>query len=157
MRAEADNLISYNAGLTFKPTPATSLYLSYANAQKPVQNTASGGCSQTITNNAITANSCNTDPENAVAYEVGAKWQANPNFLVSAAVFRNEQDKVRVTNDIPGQPDAKLDGKNYVQGVELGLAGEITPKWNITASAAYMEGEYDQTKVKINSIINGHK
>ncbi|MFW2079764.1 TonB-dependent receptor [Acinetobacter guillouiae] len=144
---QSDNLISYNAGLTFKPTPATSLYLSYANAQKPVQNTASGGCSQTITSSAITANSCSTDPENAVAYEVGAKWQANPNFLVSAAVFRNEQDKVRVTNDIPGQPDAKLDGKNYVQGVELGLAGEITPKWNITASAAYMEGEYDQTKV----------
>ncbi|MCX5469521.1 TonB-dependent receptor [Acinetobacter nematophilus] len=144
---QSDNLISYNTGLTFKPTPATSLYLSYANAQKPVQNTASGGCAQTITNNVITANTCNTDPENAVAYEIGAKWQANPNFLLSAAVFRNEQDKVRVRSDIAGQPDAKLDGKNYVQGVELGLAGEITPKWNITASAAYMEGEYDQTKV----------
>lgn len=144
---QSDNLISYNAGLTFKPTPSTSLYLSYANAQKPVQNTANSGCSQTVTGGAVTANTCNTDPENAVAYEAGAKWQVNPNFLVSGAVFRNEQDKVRVTSDIAGEPDAKLDGKNYVQGVELGLAGEITQKWNLTASAAYMQGEYDQTKV----------
>ena len=144
---QSDNLISYNAGLTFKPTPASSVYLSYANAQKPVQNTASSSCSQTVTSGVVTANTCSTDPENAVAYEIGAKWQVNPNFLVSGAVFRNEQDKVRVTSDIAGEPDAKLDGKNYVQGVELGLAGEITSKWNLTASAAYMQGEYDQTKV----------
>lgn len=144
--SQSDNLFSYNVGLTFKPTPATSIYAAYSNAEKPTQNTANGGCSQTVTNNVITANTCNTDPEHAISYEVGAKWEVNPNLLLTGAVFRNEQDKVRVTSDIAGQPDATIDGQNYVQGVEFGLAGNILPQWAITASLAYMEGEYDQTK-----------
>lgn len=143
---QSDNLLSYNAGITFKPSNETSIYASYANAEKPTQNTASGGCSETLTNGAVTANTCNTDPEHAIAYEIGAKWQVNPNFLISTAIFRNEQDKVRIISDIVGQPDAKLDGQNYVQGLEFGLAGSISPQWNITASAAYMEGKYKQTK-----------
>ncbi|MFO1366174.1 MAG: TonB-dependent receptor [Acinetobacter sp.] len=123
------------------------MYAAYSNAEKPSQNTASGGCSQTLTNGVVTANTCNTAPEQAVNYEVGAKWEVNPDLLLSAAVFRNEQNKVRVASDIAGQPNATLDGKNHVQGVEVGMMGNILPQWAITASAAYMQGKYDQTKV----------
>lgn len=144
---QSDNLLSYNVGLTFKPTVNTSIYAAYSNAEKPSQNTASGGCSQTLTNGVVTANTCNTAPEQAVNYEVGAKWEVNPDLLLSAAVFRNEQNKVRVASDIAGQPNATLDGKNHVQGVEVGMMGNILPQWAITASAAYMQGKYDQTKV----------
>lgn len=131
-----DSLFSYQAGLIFKPTTATSLYASFANAQKPTQNTANAGCT--------TGTNCNTDPEEARSYELGAKWEANPNLLLSAALFRNEQNKVRSASDLPGQENV-LNGKNHVDGVELGITGNILPDWDITANLAYMEGKYDKS------------
>ncbi|WHP05026.1 MULTISPECIES: TonB-dependent receptor [Acinetobacter] len=134
--SQDNNLVSYNLGLTYKPTESTSLYATYANAQKPTQNSANAGCT--------TGTTCDTKPEEAVNYELGAKWQMNPNFLINAAVFRNEQNKVRVASAIAGMNNV-LDGKNHVDGVEIGAAGNITPQWGISASLAYMKGEYDQT------------
>lgn len=135
---QSDNLLSYSAGLTFKPTPATSVYASYANAQKPSQNTANAGC--TIT-------TCQLDPETSKSYEVGAKWEANSNLFVTGALFRTEQDKMQINAEQPSgtaNTSISLDGKNHVQGVELGVAGNILPNWAVTASAAYMDGELDK-------------
>ncbi|OUY05588.1 TonB-dependent receptor [Acinetobacter populi] len=133
---QKDNLVSYNAGLTFKPTENSSLYIAYSNAQKPTSYAASATCA--------TGTTCDVDPEEAVNYEVGAKWQANPDILLSAAIFRNEQNKVRVS-DPSNTTTYALDGKNHVDGVELGAVGKILPQWDISASVAYMKGEYDQS------------
>lgn len=135
----SDNLISYNVGLTFKPTPSTSIYASYANAEKPSQNTANAGC--TIT-------TCKLDPETSKSYELGAKWEINPNLLLTGAIFRTEQDKIQINSELPGNAtntSISLDGKNHVQGAEVGLVGNILPQWSITGSLAYMQGKIDKT------------
>lgn len=133
-----DTLLSYNVGLTYKPVEQASLYVAYSNAQKPVQNTANSGCSETGTR----AN-CSTDPEEAVNYELGAKWQPNDSLLLTAALFRNQQSKVRVDSASGG--DQVLDGENHIDGIELGAAGNITENWGVSASLAYMQGEYGQS------------
>jgi catecholate siderophore receptor len=133
---QSNNLFSYNAALTFKPSENSSIYASYANAEKPTSFTASSSCTDGKT--------CDVDPEEAVNYEIGAKWQINPDLLLTTAIFRNEQNKVRVA-DSSNTRTFSLDGKNHVDGVELGLAGNITPRWALTASAAYMKGKYDQS------------
>ena len=133
---QSNNLLSYNAALTFKPTESSSIYASYSNAQKPTSFSASSSCTDGKT--------CDVDPEEAVSYEIGAKWEINPDLLLTGAIFRNEQNKVRVS-DSSNTRTFSLDGKNHVDGVELGLAGNLTPRWAVTASAAYMKGKYDQT------------
>lgn len=132
------NLFSYSGGITFKPTESTSLYISYANSQKPTIGVASETCTNTSANN-----TCNVKPESAVNYEIGAKWEVNPDLLLTIAGFRNERNKVRVQGN--DGFNYVLDGKNYVNGVEAGLVGNITPQWDITASMAWMKGKYDQT------------
>ncbi|MBF7683282.1 TonB-dependent siderophore receptor [Acinetobacter sp. B5B] len=132
------NLFSYSGGITFKPTPEISMYISYANSEKPTIGVASESCTSTAVNN-----TCNVKPETAVNYEAGVKWEANPDLLLTIAGFRNERNKVRVQGG--DGFNYILDGKNYVNGIEAGLVGNITPKWEITASMAWMKGKYDQT------------
>lgn len=132
------NLFSYNGGITFKPNRATSLYISYANSKKPTIGVASETCTATTANN-----TCNVKPESAINYEIGAKWEVNPNLLLSIAGFRNERNKTRVQG--ADGFNYVLDGKNYVNGVETGLVGNITSQWDVTASFAWMRGKYDQT------------
>jgi catecholate siderophore receptor len=130
-----DNLFSYNLSLLFKPTPKTSVYLNYSNSEKPTMSSAQTSCT--------TGTTCDVDPEEAVNYEIGAKWAPLEDLLLTVAVFRNEQNKVRVS-DQTSSTTYSLDGQNHIDGIEVGIAGKITPKWDITASAAWMEGEYDQ-------------
>lgn len=136
--SQDSNLLSYNAGITFKPIEPVSIYVNYANSQKPTMDAANTPCIATAQNN-----SCNSKPEHAKSYEIGAKWEINPNLLFTVAGFKIEQNKVRVSaadglNNV-------LNGKNHVNGVEAGLFGQITPDFDLTATFAWMEGKYGQT------------
>lgn len=139
---QREELISWNTGLTYKPREDWSIYASYSDAKKPVQNNANAGCTLTVGN--ATNGSCSSDPEEAVSYELGTKWQPNSALLLSAAIFRNEQNKVRVASAIAGT-DQVTDAKNHIDGIEFGASGNITDKWGVSAAFAYMAGEYDKT------------
>ncbi|MBF7688871.1 TonB-dependent receptor [Acinetobacter rathckeae] len=134
------NLLSYSVGLTYKPTEAVSIYTSYANSQKPTMDAANTPCVATNV-----GNTCNTKPESALNYELGMKWEANPNLLFTMAGFRTESNKVRIQG--ADNQNTVLDGKNYINGVEAGLFGQITKNWDVTATFAWMEGKYKQTTV----------
>ena len=67
------------------------------------------------------ASSCNVDPEEAVNYEIGAKYDALDGRLqLTAAVFRNERTNFRVNSGDPTIPAQQLDGASRVDGVALG-------------------------------------
>lgn len=134
------NLFSYSVGLTYKPIEAVSIYTSYANSQKPTMDAANNPCIATAV-----GNTCNTKPESAMNYELGMKWEINPNLLFTMAGFRTESNKVRIQG--ADNSNTVLDGKNYINGVEAGLFGQITPQWDITTTFAWMEGKYKQTTV----------
>src|SRR3546814_11868627 len=80
-----ENLFSYRAGAVFKPTPASSIYVSYANSETPALATVRLGC---VSNS---GSFCDTAPEKAVNYEIGAKLELMEGaLLLTAAPFSNE-------------------------------------------------------------------
>ena len=141
-----EDLFSYRAGLVFKPTTNSSIYLSYANSKTPSKASVNGSCTlDTATN--ITAGSvnCNVDAETAVNIELGGKWDVIENRLaLTAALFRNERKNYKVSD--PGNPlnpsgEQQLDGEARVTGVALGVAGNISREWAVYANYTYLDSE----------------
>lgn len=131
-----DDLLSYNGALVFKPTINSSLYAAYANSHTPSKASVNGGCTALI--------NCNVEPEKARTYEIGGKWQVNPNLLLNASVFRTDRTNYRVTDTSnPTNPAGyqTLDGSSRVEGIEVGASGKILPEWNVYAAFAYLDSE----------------
>ena len=131
-----DDLFSYRAGLVFKPVENGSVYLSYANSRTPSKASVNGACSIAT---------CAVDPETAVNIELGSKWNLlDERLMLSAAVFRNDRQNYKVAD--PANPDnptglQQLDGQARVDGVALGVAGNITREWSVFANYTYLDSE----------------
>lgn len=129
----SDNLFSYRAGLVFKPAPNGSIYIAYGNSKSPSKSSVNGAC---------TAITCNVNPESAVNYEIGTKWDLfDARMQLTASLFRNERQNYRVPSTDPTEPDNVLDGKARVNGVTLGASGRITDAWQIFANYTYLDSK----------------
>ncbi|WP_454882931.1 TonB-dependent receptor [Sphingomonas oryzagri] len=128
----ADTLLSYRLGLTYKPIESVSLYVAYGNSQTPSKNAVNGSC---------TAATCDVDPASAKNYEIGAKAQLLDGLLLTVAAFRNERDKYLVASNDPAVPDQQLDGKSRVDGIAVGASGRVTKSWTITANYTYLKSK----------------
>jgi catecholate siderophore receptor len=132
-----DTLVSYRAGLVFKPTPESSVYLAYGNSETPTIATVSATCTPTGTNN-----NCNLDPEQAESIELGAKWNVLGDALsLTAAIARNERTNYRVSDPESPTGEQVLDGSARVDSLMLGVAGTILPNWSIFANYTYLDSE----------------
>ena len=140
-----DDLFSYRAGLVYKPVENASVYVAFSNAKTPSAATVNGSCTATSTTG--TAN-CTVAPESAVNYELGAKWDLYDGRLsLTGSVFRNERKNYRVAD--PGDPtnpsgQQTLDGRARVDGVLLGIMGNLTEHWALYANYAHLESEVVQ-------------
>lgn len=139
--ANEDDLFSYRAGLVYKPRENGTIYVSYSNSKTPSKASVNGSC--TLTSTTGTAN-CNVDPETAVNYEIGTKWDIGNRLALTASVFRNDREEFKVAD--PGNPlnpsgEQQLDGEARVDGVTLGVAGQITHDWSIFANVTYLDSE----------------
>ena len=131
----AENLFSYRASVLFKPVEAGTLYLSYSNSKTPSKASVNGACN---------AQTCNVDPETAVNIELGAKWDVTNTLAVTGALFRNDRQNYKVAD--PGNPanpsgEQQLDGEARVDGVALGVAGQITHDWAIFGNVTWLDSE----------------
>jgi catecholate siderophore receptor len=145
-----DDLFSYRAGLVYKPVDNASVYLSYANSKTPSKASVNGSCSPAIPNAnpnlPPSANNCNVDPETAVNIELGTKWDLiDQRLALTAALFRNERQNYKVASADPLQPEQVLDGKARVDGVALGVAGNITREWSVFANYTFLDSEVLQS------------
>jgi catecholate siderophore receptor len=138
-----DYLLSYRAGVVYKPVANGSVYLAYGNSNTPSKASVNGSCTTVVTSSA--GLNCNLDPEEAVNYEIGTKWEVlDAKLSLTASIFRNERTNYRV-ND-PGNPDnpfqeERLDGSARVDGVLLGAGGLLTRKWGVYANYSYLDSE----------------
>ncbi|RVT89841.1 TonB-dependent receptor [Sphingomonas crocodyli] len=131
-----DNLFSYRVGAVFKPTPNTSLYFAYGNSKLPSQTSVDGSCA---------TNNCNVKPETTKNYEIGVKADLfDKKLLLTASLFRNDRDSIRIASNDPTQTDQRLDGNQRVEGVSLGASGNITPNWTISANYMYLKSDIKQ-------------
>ena len=140
-----DTLFSYRAGAVFKPTLRTSIYIAYGNARTPTSATVRLGCGVIPAPGA--PDPCAAAPETARNYEIGAKADLFDRRLqVTAALFRNERSNFRVPSNDPVNPTLQVvDGRSRVDGLALGVSGNITPAWSIFANYTYLDSEVLQS------------
>ena len=121
---------SPRAGLVWQPTDWQSYYFSYGKSFNPSAETFN-----------LTAATANVGPEQNHNLEFGAKIDLFSNRLsLTGAAFRLEKTNARTVN--PLDPTVNiLAGEQRTDGVELGLAGELLPNWNISAVYAYLDAE----------------
>lgn len=125
-----DKMWSYRGGLIFHPTPAQSYYFSYATAFNP-----SAEAIQLAANNAQTA------PEKNETFELGTKLQLfNGALSLQGAVFRIDKTNARVTDPVTDL--SILEGKQRVQGFEIGVGGRILPDLNVFGGYTYLDSEF---------------
>ncbi len=142
------DLLSYKAGVIFKPVEAGTIYLSYANAQTPSVSTVNGTCTtvSAVTLGVVQNNAtCNVEPETAITYELGTKWDVLKQKLsVNAALFRTARSNYKVSDvGNPNNPSGSqpLDGKSRVEGIELGAGGLLSHQWSIFANLTLQQSE----------------
>jgi catecholate siderophore receptor len=127
-----DHLVSYRGALLYKPVEAGSIYVSYGNSKLPSASTVNGSCTT----------NCNVDPQTAVSYELGVKWDLFRGAAAfSGAVFRTDRQNYLVASGDPNVPTQQLDGKARVDGVQIGLAGNITHDWAVFTNYAHLRSE----------------
>ena len=140
-----EQLFSYRFGAVFKPTPRTSLYIAYGNARTPTSATVRLGCG--VPTAAGAPDPCAAAPETARNYEIGAKADLlNRRLQVTAALFRNERSNFRVPSNDPIAPALQVvDGRSRVDGIALGVSGNLTGRWSVFANYTYLDGEVLQS------------
>ena len=136
------DLLSWRIGLVYKPVENASIYTAYSNSKTPSAASVNGSCTASSTTG--TAN-CNADPQSAVNYEIGAKWEALDGKLsLTGSVFRNDRQNYLVAD--PGNPDnpsgqMSLDGKARVDGLLLGATGNLSEHWAVYANYAHLKSK----------------
>jgi len=131
-----DNLLSYRGAVVYKPVEPGSIYFAYGNSKLPSTSTVNGSCTT----------NCNVDPQNAVTYELGAKWDLfGAAAAVTGAVFRTERKNYLVASGDPTVPTQQLDGKARVDGIQIGLAGNITRDWAVFTNYAHLRSKVLQS------------
>jgi catecholate siderophore receptor len=129
--ARKDDKISPRLGVIFKPQENISLYSSYSQSFLP----RSGD--QFL---ALTVSQENLAPEKFTNYEVGAKWDVQPNLNLTLAVFQLERSNA--TTPDPLNPLASINiGKTRTQGVELAATGKITSHWQVHGGYSYQDAK----------------
>ncbi|AGH50370.1 iron complex outermembrane receptor protein [Sphingomonas sp. MM-1] len=143
-----ENLFSWRAGLTYKPTEWASLYVAYGNSRTPRSASVRAGCGTVIgLPTGGTADPCDVAPEKAFNYEIGAKAELfDRQLLLTAALFRNDRTNYSVNTNDPIAPTLPVqDGHSRVDGIALGASGNITREWAVFANYTYLDGEVRQS------------
>lgn len=146
----SEDTFSGRLGLVYKPVDNASIYGSIGVSALPpasfLSNTdISRGGDNAFPGFDVGVNSDDTDVQEAVNYELGFKWDLfDQNLSLTAALFRTERHNVAIT----GRPDLIATdsellgyGEQIVEGLEVSLAGRITPEWSVFAGALFMDSE----------------
>ena len=129
-------------GLVFKARDDLSIYSNAAKSFKP--------------NTGASRNGEGFDPEEGMAYELGFKWQALDNMLsVDSAIFYAKKENVLTLDPVDSAYKVAA-GEVRSQGIELNVAGQITPAWKIIGGYAYTDAEVskDNTLKKGTTLAN---
>ncbi|MDB6133003.1 MAG: TonB-dependent siderophore receptor family protein [Verrucomicrobiales bacterium] len=134
-----DDMLSWRAALVFKPVEQGSIYFGYGTSFNP---SIDGNVGLTLT-----PQNQDLDPEETGTFELGTKWDVLDNRLsLTAAVFHTEKDHARTVDPTDPLAVTVLDGKQRVQGFELGAAGKITDWWNIFGGYTYLDSEVKSSR-----------
>ncbi|CAI09157.1 TonB-dependent receptor [Aromatoleum aromaticum] len=128
-----DEEVSPRFGLIWTPTARQTYYASYSYSFLPAGEQLS-----------LSPNTEDLNPEKAINYEVGARWDVLPELTLSTAVFRLDREDVRAAD--PLNPGFFVQtGEQRTEGFEIGLQGQVTPWWQVFAGYANLDAEITKT------------
>jgi catecholate siderophore receptor len=135
----SDEVYSGKFGVTYKPVEELSIYTGYGRTVTPP-----GTGAFTLNAGATNANNPANDPQESENFELGAKWDFNPNVTLTAAAFYTENTNV-IYNDDPSDPTSfAQDGGQQILGMNAGIAGKITNNWEVFANGTWLDATLDQ-------------
>ncbi|MCB2074092.1 MAG: TonB-dependent receptor [Novosphingobium sp.] len=137
-----DTFLNGHFGLTYKIGEAGIVYASMASAadvncgESDVgTNSGYGGC--VIQDGEVAG----AKPERSVNFELGTKLNIfDEKFLLTAAVFQTNKSNV-LEGEGYDSVGTFNSGKNRLRGIEVGLAGNITPAWSMQGGLTLMDSE----------------
>jgi len=110
-------------GLVYKLTPSVSLFGNVAKAFMP--------------QSSIASYIGDLPPETSTSYEVGAKFDLFDGVTANITMFDIHKRNVLYSEIVGDETVAKTAGRVRSQGVEMDLAGSLTPNMNVIASYSY--------------------
>ncbi|MDB9529320.1 TonB-dependent siderophore receptor [Oscillatoria sp. CS-180] len=120
----SDVAFSPRVGIVYKPAENVSLYASYTESFNPVIGRSEAGEI--------------FEPERGRQFEVGLKADISDRLSATLAYYQLRRTNVS-TQDPANQGFQVQVGEQASDGVELDIAGELAPGWNIIASYAYTD------------------
>lgn len=134
-RRQSIDFLNGQVSLLYKPIEPLSLYASYSTSSNPsgeqLDSTGAdyGGFADGLDN---------IDPERNKAYEIGAKYELNPDVLLTAALFQIDKENAREQVE-PGV--FALAGKLRSRGAEVGINGNLTSRWAVFGGFTWLDAK----------------
>ena len=127
-RSRTDGVWSKRAGVLYQPDALSSYHASWGTSFN-----TSGDTYQ------YDAQGSNTPPEGSVNFELGAKLDsADKRYTTRLALFRSIKTNERNRDSDSAAAAYLLSGKRHASGVEVDVAGRITPKWEVFSSYTWI-------------------
>lgn len=140
-----DGFLNGHLGVVYSPWENGNIYASWSTSSNINGGEADAGtnCGYGGLCSDSEGNYKNADPEQSTNVELGTKWNLmDEKLLLTAAVFRTTKDNVIEGGSNSYESGGSLNtGKNRVEGIELGLSGNLTPKLSAQAGIAIMDSE----------------
>jgi catecholate siderophore receptor len=140
----SDKEFSFRAGAVYKPVEEGSIYFGFGTSFNPSAETLTF---VTVARGAFPVSNAFLDPEKNKNYEIGTKWDwMGGKLSTTVAVFRIVKENARIPD--PSTPGFNaLGGTLRSQGIELGITGHLTERWQIMAGYVYLDGEVTKAPV----------
>ena len=133
------HLTSPHASLVYEPNQEQTYYLSYGKSATPVGSGIVGTATPISGANSVFA------PDLGETYEAGAKFGLLHDRLgVNGAYFYVNKDNAKQTDPTTGEISAQSSQKQRIQGVEVGLTGQVTMAWTINGGYTYLDTKVTQ-------------
>lgn len=125
--SQSGSAFSPRFGIVYQPIPAISLYASYTTSFAPARGLVF-----------FSNFDRPLEPGRGRQFEVGVKADLSNRLSTTLALY--ELTRTNVLVDDPNNPGFSIQtGEQQSKGIELSLAGEILPGWNIFAGYAYTD------------------
>ncbi|MBF2064131.1 MAG: TonB-dependent siderophore receptor [Calothrix sp. C42_A2020_038] len=129
---QSGNAFSPRVGIVYQPIPPISFYANYSRSFEPT-------IGLSFTRNPF-------QPSRGTQYEFGIKSDLSDRLTTTLALYDVTRSNV-LTSD-PDNPGFSVQtGEQNSRGIELSLAGEILPGWNIFAGYAYNDSRITRSNI----------
>ncbi|TCZ60842.1 TonB-dependent receptor [Roseicella aquatilis] len=139
-----NTFVDPRASLVWEPTRSQTYYFSYATSTSPA------GSFITTQPFSFTSANNSLDPEHNTIYEVGGKVSVLDNRLgLYGALYRIDKGNAFVTDPVSNTVTQSGDEQRN-QGIELGVTGQITDNWFLSANYTAMDSETTRSSTAAN-------